>query len=132
MQALINQVLSKPSSESNFALSMTSSKSFEWLLDFAYGNHMAPNPILTAAYTPTIHSTIYTASGSLTIVSQVGSISAPNLSISSVYQILNLAHNLLFVGQMIELGLILLFSSNAIIVQDPWVGQIVRTAPKVR
>ena len=68
---------------------MTSGKSFEWLLDFAYGNHMALNPILTAAYTPTIHSTIYTANGPLMIVSQVGSISAPNLSISSVYHILD-------------------------------------------
>lgn len=33
---------------------------------------------------------------------------------------------------MIELGLILLFSSNAIIVQDPWMGLIIRTARKVR
>ena len=103
MQALINQALSKPSSESNFALSMTSGNSSELLLDSAYGNHMALNPILTAAYTPTIHHTIYTASGSLTIVSQVGSISALNLSVSSVYQILNLAHNLLSVGQMTNL-----------------------------
>ena len=99
-----------------------SGNSSEWLLDSAYGNHMAPNPVLTAAYTPTIHPTSYTASGFLTIVSQVGSISTPNLSVSSVYQVLNHAHNLLSVGQMTELGLILLFSSNAIIVQDPWMG----------
>ena len=111
---------------------MMSGNSSEWFLDSAYGNHMALNPILKAAHTPTIHPTIYTASGSLTIVSQVASIFAPNLSVSSVYQILNLAHNLLYVGQMTELGLILLFSSNAIIVQDPWMGQIVRTACKVR
>ena len=56
------------------------------------------------------------------IISQVGSIFAPNLFVSSVYRILKLAQNLLSVGQMTELGLILLFSSNAIIVQDPWNG----------
>ena len=74
---------------SNFTLSIMSSNSSKWLLDFAYNNHMALNPIVIAMHTPTIHPTIYIASGPLMIVSQVGSISAPNLSISSVYHILD-------------------------------------------
>ena len=64
-------------------------------------------------------------------VSHLGNVSTPVLSISNVYQIPKLTHNLLSVGQLTELGFSLTFSSTGVVVQNSQMGQIVRTARKV-
>ena len=61
---------------------------------------MTDNPHLTSAHTPPFLPTITTAS-------HVGSISTPNLSVSDVFCVPKLHLNLLFVGQIIELGLVI-------------------------
>ena len=65
-------------------------------------------------------------------ISHLGHISTPTLSVSNVYQIPQLTHNLLSLGQLIELGFSLTFSSTGVVVQDSQSGQIVGTARKVR
>ena len=64
-------------------------------------------------------------------VSNLSNVFTPTLSVSNVYQIPQLTHNLLFVGQFIELGFVLTFSSTSVVVQDSQTGQIVGTARKV-
>ena len=54
------------------------------------------------------------------------------LYVSNVYQIPKLTHNLLFVGQLTELGFSLTFSSTSVVMQNSQMGQIIGTARKVR
>ena len=61
----------------------------------------------------------------------LGNVSTPALFVSNVYQIPQLTHNLLSVGQLTELGFSLTFSSTGMVVQDSQTGQIVGTARKV-
>uniref|UniRef100_A0A2N9EUP0 Retrovirus-related Pol polyprotein from transposon TNT 1-94-like beta-barrel domain-containing protein n=1 Tax=Fagus sylvatica TaxID=28930 RepID=A0A2N9EUP0_FAGSY len=131
LQALFSQVQVLSSSASNPALSMTPGISSEWFLDSACCNHMTDNPHLTSAHTPPVLPTITTADGSAMTVSHVGSISTPNLSVSDVFCVPKLHLNLLSIGQLIELGLNLFFSSRGCLVQDSRTGQIVGTARKV-
>jgi hypothetical protein len=84
---------------------------------------MTENPHLTSAHTPPILPTITTADGS--------AIFTPNLSVFDVFCVPKLHLNLLFVGQLTELGLNLFFSSRGYLVQDSRKGQIVGTARKV-
>ena len=65
-------------------------------------------------------------------VSHLSNVSTPALSISNVYQIPKLNHNLLSVGQLTELGFSLSFSSTGVVFQDSQTGQIIGTACKVR
>ena len=60
--------------------------------------------------------TIYTANGSPMHVSHLGHISTLASSIPNVYQIPQLTHNLLSVGQFTELGFYLTFSSIGVVV----------------
>ena len=62
--------------------------------------------------------TIYTANGSPMHVSHLSNVSTPALFVSNVYQIPKLTHNLLFIGQLIELGFSLTFSSTGVVVHD--------------
>ena len=64
-------------------------------------------------------------------VSHLDNISTPALTVSIVYQIPQLTHNLLSVGKLTELGFSLTFSSTNVVVQDSQTGQIVGTARKV-
>ena len=83
------------------------------------------------SHTSTSLPIIYTANGSPMHVSHLGNVSTPALSVSNVYQIPKLTHNLLSVGQLTELGFSLTFSSTGVVVQDSQTGQIVGTACKV-
>ena len=83
------------------------------------------------SHTSTSLPTIYTANGSPMHVSHLGNVSTPTLSISNVYQIPTLTHNLLSVGQLTELGFSLTFYSTGVVVQDSQTGQIVGTSHKV-
>ena len=131
LQALFNQAQPPSSSASNRTLSVTPGISSEWFLDSACCNHMTDNPHLTSAYTPPVLPTITTTDGHTITVSHVGSISTPNLSVSHVFCVSKLHLNLLFVGQLIELGSNLFFSSRGCLVQDSRTGQIVGTTHKV-
>ena len=128
---MVNQVHLPSSSASNTALSTISGTSPTWHLDFACCNHMTSSPNVVSSHTSTSLPTIYTANGSPMHVSHLGNVSTLALSVSNVYQIPQLTHNLLSVGQLTELGLFLTFSSTGVVVQDSQMGQIVETACKV-
>ena len=131
LQNMVNKVYLPSSSASNTALSTISGKSFTWLLYSACCNHMTYSPDGVPSHTSTSLPTIYTANCSLMHVSHLGNVSTPALSVSNVYQIHKLTHNLLSVGQLTELGFSLTFSSTGVVVQDFQTGQIVGTASKV-
>ena len=102
----------------HLALSVTLGFSSEWFLDSACCNHMTNNPYLTSAYTLHVLPIIITVDGFAMTVSHVGSISTPNLSVSDVFCVHKLHLNLLFVGQLTELGLNLFFFSRDCLMQD--------------
>ena len=128
---MVNQVHLPSSSASNTALSTISGTSPTWLLDSACCNHMTSSPDVVLSHTSTSLPTIHTANGSPMHVSHLGNVSTPALSISNVYQIPKLTHNLLFVGQLTELCFSLTFSSTGVVVHNSQMGQIVGTACKV-
>ena len=128
---IVNQVHLPSSSASNTALSTISGTSPTWLLDSTCCNHTTSSPDVVLSHTSTSLPTIYTANGSPMHASHLGNVSTPALSVSNVYQIPKLTHNLLSVGQLIELGFSLTFSSTGVVVQDSQTGQIVETARKV-
>ena len=98
LQDMVNQVHFPSSSASNIAFFMISGTSPTWLLDSACCNHMTSSPDVVSSHTSTSLPTIYTANGSLMHVSHLGNVSTQALSVSNVYQIPQLTHNLLFVG----------------------------------
>ena len=116
LQDLVNQVHLPSSSASNTALSTISGTSPMWLLDSACYNHMAYSLDVVSSHTSTSLPTIYTANGSPMHVSHLSNVSTLALSVSNVYQIPLLTHNLLSVGQLTELGFSLTFSSTGVVV----------------
>ena len=131
LQDMVNQVYLPSSNASNTTLSTISGISPTWLLDSACCNHMTSSPDVVSSHTSTSLPTIYTANGSPMHVSHLGNVSTPALFVSNIYQIPQLTHNLLSVGQLIELGFSLTFSSIGMVVQDSQTEQIVGTARKV-
>ena len=131
LQGMVNQVHLPSFSASNNALSTISGTSPTCLLDSASCNHMTSYPDIVSSHTSTSLPTIYTTNGSPMHVSHLGNVSTPTLSVSNVYQIPQLTHNLLSLGQLTELGFSLTFPSIGVVVQDSQVGQIVGTAHKV-
>ena len=75
--------------------------------------------------------TIYTADGTPMLVSHKGTISSPCLSLSDIFYIPKLSLNLLYVGQICELGIDLLFTNHGVDVLDPWTSQVLGTGHKV-
>ena len=65
---------------------------------------MTSSPNVVPSHTSTSLPTIYTANGSPMHISHLGNVSTPSLSVSNVYQIPKLTHNLLSVGKLTELG----------------------------
>ena len=128
---MVNQVHLPSSSASNTALCTISGTSPTWLLDYACCNHMTSSPDVIPSHGSTSLPTTYTANGSPMHVSHLGNVSTLALSISNVYQIPKLTHNLLFVGKLTKLGFSLTFSSTGVVVQDSQMGQIVGIARKV-
>ena len=98
LKDMVNQVHLPSSNASNTTLSMISGASPTWLLNFACCNHMTPSPDVVPSHTSTSLPTRYTANGSPMHVSHLGNVSTPDLSVSNVYQIPKLTHNLLSVG----------------------------------
>ena len=128
---MVNQVHLPSSSAYNTALSTIPSNAHTWLLDSACCNHMTSSLNIVSSHPTTSLPTIYTANGSPMQVSHLGTISTPKLSVSNVYQIPQLTHNLLSVGQLTELSFCITFSFTGVVVQDSQTGQIVGTARKV-
>ena len=64
-------------------------------------------------------------------VSHKGTISSPRLSLNDTFHIPKLSFNLLFVGQLCELGVDLLFTNHGVDVQDPRTSQVLGTGRKV-
>ena len=75
--------------------------------------------------------TIYTTDGTPMPISHKGTISSPCLSLSDTFHIPKLSLNLLFIGQLCELGIDLLFTNHGVDVQDPRMGQMLGTSRKV-
>ena len=123
LKDMVNQVHLPSSSASNTVLSTISGTSSTWLLDSACCNHMISSPDVIPSHTSTSLPTIYITNGSPMHVSYLGNVSTPALSVSNVYQIPKLTHNLLSVGQLIELGFSLTFSSTGVVVQNSQTGQ---------
>ena len=131
LQDMVNQVHLPSSNASNTALSTISGTSPTWILDSTCCNHMTSSPDVIHSHTSTSLPTIYTANGSPMHVSHLGNVSTPALSISNVYHIPKLTHNLLSIGQLTKLRFSLTFSSTGVVVQDSQKGQIVGTACQV-
>ena len=65
------------------------------------------------------------------LVSRKGTISSPCLSLSDTFHIPKSFLNLLFVGQLCELGIDLLFTNHGVDVQDLRIGQVLGKGRKV-
>ena len=98
LKDMVNQVHLPSFSASNIALSTISGTSPTWLLDSTCYNHMTSSPDVVSPHSSTSLPTIYTVNGSPIHVSHLGNVSTPALSVSNVYQIPQLTHNLLYVG----------------------------------
>ena len=131
LQDMVNHVHFPSSNASNTALSTISGTSPTWLLGPTCCNHMTSSPIVVSSHTSTSLPTIYNANGSPMHVSHLSNVFTPALSVSNVYQIPQLTHNLLSVGKLTELGFALTFSSTGVVMQDSQMGQIVGTTRKV-
>ena len=93
---------------------------------------MTPDESQFSDKTPLEHPiTIYTTDGTPMPISHKGTISSPCLSLSDTFHIPKLSLNLLFVGQLCELGIDLLFTNHGVDVQDPRMGQVLGTGCKV-
>ena len=131
LQDMVNQVHLPSSNASNISLSMILGTSPTWLLDSACCNHMTSSHVVVSSHSSTSLPTIYIENGSPMHVSHLSNVSTPTLSIFNVYQIPQLSHNLLSVGQLTKLGFALTFSSTGGVVQDSQMGQIVGITHKV-
>jgi len=86
---------------------------------FSHKTALSPNPA------------IYTTNGSHMPVSHIGSISTSNLSVNDTHLLPKLSLNLLFVGQLCELGLDLKLFNKGVDIQDSQTGQLLGTGRKV-
>ncbi|GFS41192.1 hypothetical protein Acr_00g0072940 [Actinidia rufa] len=130
VETIVTQVLSGTNLHSS-ALSTTSG-TLPWLFDTACCNHMTSDTSLFSVTHPTtsVHP-IHTADGSLMTTTHTGTIRTPALTINHAYLVPALSHNLLFVGQLCELGFYLHFSNSGCLVQDPRTGKTIGTGRKV-
>ena len=99
-----------------------------WLMDSACCNHMTPHSSLFSELKLVPHPlNIRTANGSTMSGHNIGFVSTSNLSIPGV---LDFSYNLFSVGQLVELGYRIIFDYSGCIVQDPRLGQELRTGPR--
>ena len=118
IEAVIQQVLSQTST----ALSVTLGKQ-SWFFNTTCCNHMTSDEFKFSDNAPLEYPiTIYTTDGTPMPVSHKGIFSSPCLSLSDTFHISKLSLNLLYVGQLCELGIDLLFTNHGMDVQDPQTG----------
>jgi hypothetical protein len=93
---------------------------------------MTPHASHFSQKMPLAHSpVIYTADSSYMSVSYIGTISSPDLTIPDTYLVPKLSFNLLFIGQLCELGLDLHFSNRGVDMQDTLTGKLLGTGHKI-
>ena len=119
-------------SYSSFLLALSGMSPSSWLMDFACCNHMTPHSSLFFELEPAPHPlNICTTNGSTMSGHNISSVSTSNLSVPGVFNVLDISYNLFFVGQLAELGNRIIFVYSWCIVQDPRMGQELRTDPRV-
>ena len=95
-----------------------------WYFDSGYSNHMTFDlSIFSSKSYESSFPVIYTTNGSSITVDHVGHVSTSTLSLPHTYCVHKLTLNFVFVGQLCDLGLTVLFSSIGCVVQDPRTGQ---------
>ena len=103
-----------------------------WLMDSACCNHMTPHSSLFSELKPAPHPlNIRTANGSTMSGHNIGYVSTSNLLVPRVFNFPDLSYNLFSMGQLVELGYRIIFDYSKCIVQDPRMGQELRTGPRV-
>ncbi|KAL7084076.1 hypothetical protein ACP275_14G202400 [Erythranthe tilingii] len=121
-QNLISQLKSGNYSS---ALSETAGTS-NWLFDSGCCNHMTyDSNCLSYHTTPTPAPIIHTTDGSCIHVNNIGHVSTPSLTLPHTYYIPNLTLNLIYVGQLCDLGFELHFYLSGCVVQDPKTGKTI-------
>ena len=84
-----------------------------WYFDSTCCNHMSLDSQLFSSVIPITHAPLIQTANDLHIAaSHTSSVSTPTLSLFDIYLIPNLTLNLIFVGQLCELGFDLLFGSS--------------------
>lgn len=88
-----------------------------WLFDSVCCNHMTPYASSFTTFTPTPHSSlIHTADGSTMTIKTIGTINPHSRSVQDIFHVPELSFNLLSVGQLCELGFILVFDYSGVYV----------------
>ena len=101
-------------------------------MDSACCNHMTPYSSLFFELKPAPYPlNIRIANGSTMSGQNIGSVSTSNLSVPGVFNVPNLSYNLFSLGQLAELGYRIIFDYSGCIVQDPRIGQELRTGHRV-
>ena len=100
------------------SLSVLSSMSpTSWLMNSACCNHMTPHSSLFSELKPAPYPlNIRTANGSTMSGHNIGSVSTSNLLIPRVFNVPNLSYNLFSIGQLAELGYLIIFDYSRCIV----------------
>ena len=94
---------------------------------------MTPHSALFSKLDPAQHPlNIYIANGSTMHGNNLGFVSTFNLLIPRVFHVPDLSYNLCSMGQLAKLGYRLIFYYSWCTVQDPRMGQELRTSPRVR
>ena len=125
LPALVQQILSalgNPSTALSASLGISS-----WYFDSRCSNYMTFDlSIFSSKSSESSFPVIYTANGSPMTIDHVGHVSTFTLSLPHTYYIRKLAFNLVFIGQLCDHGLTILFSFAGCVVQDSWMGQTLR------
>lgn len=123
---MLKQVLFGPST----AMSATSGNA--WYFDSGCCNHMTSDSTIFLSRDSILYkSPIKTADGSQLHVKHIGQVSTPNLSLTITFRIPKLTINLIYVGQLCDLGLNIVFSSFGGHVHDSQTMQIIVIGRKV-
>jgi hypothetical protein len=132
-ETIINQVvLSHFGNASSYVLLVLPGTSSPWLFYSTCCNHMTPHPTSSTTYVPSPHSSlIRTADGSIMTVKNIGTINTHSLFVPEVFHVPELSFNLLFVGQLCELGYKLVFDFSGVHVQDPHMSQTIGTGHRI-
>ena len=130
VESLLKTILLS-SGNTNTALSTTSGNN-AWYFDSGCCHHMTSNSQPFSSISSTsFASPIHTADGSPMNVSHNGSVSMPNLTLPDTFLIPQLNFNLISVGQLVDLGYDLTFSSSGCQVQDRTTKKVIGTGCKV-
>ncbi|GFZ03488.1 hypothetical protein Acr_16g0001120 [Actinidia rufa] len=118
IEALLRQLTSSSGNPPPTVLSSTTGTP-SWYFDSGCCNHMTSDSSLFSSRYPTTHvPRISTTDYTYMHVNHVGSVSTSNLSLLHTYCIRSLAINLISVGQLCDLGLIVLFSPSGCIMSE--------------